>query len=303
MESKEVAMQAVGESAVLTASDVRAQVNLIQEVMASVMKDGSHYGTIPGCGDKKALFKPGAEKLMMTFKLAVEPIIEEVPTDDGLTFRVTCRITSQQTGVYLGSGVGECSTKEEKYHWRKAVCDEEFDATPENKRRVKWSKGYKNKPAYSTKQVQTNPADLANTVLKMAKKRALVDATLTVTAASDIFTQDIEDMDEVEDPVKKVKYTDTVETKGKPEKKKAAKGKADSTPAQGMTVQDTLEIELANYCGGDADKMYEVCKNLTLFTDKDGNERFVDYTTISTISDKWAGTALRKLRELPPLEG
>jgi hypothetical protein len=30
----------------------------------------------------------------------------------------------------------------------------------------------------------------------MAKKRAMVDATLTVTAASDIFTQDVEDMPE-----------------------------------------------------------------------------------------------------------
>jgi len=38
-----------------------------------------------------------------------------------------------------------------------------------------------------------NPADYYNTCLKMAKKRALVDATLTTTAASDIFTQDIED--------------------------------------------------------------------------------------------------------------
>jgi hypothetical protein len=36
-------------------------------------------------------------------------------------------------------------------------------------------------------------ADTYNTVLKMAKKRALVDATLTATAASDIFNQDLED--------------------------------------------------------------------------------------------------------------
>lgn len=42
-----------------------------------------------------------------------------------------------------------------------------------------------------------NPADYYNTVLKMAKKRAHVDAVLTATAASDIFTQDIEDMPEV----------------------------------------------------------------------------------------------------------
>ena len=38
-----------------------------------------------------------------------------------------------------------------------------------------------------------NPADYYNTVLKMAKKRAHVDAILTATAASDCFTQDVED--------------------------------------------------------------------------------------------------------------
>jgi hypothetical protein len=36
-------------------------------------------------------------------------------------------------------------------------------------------------------------ADTYNTVLKMAKKRAHVDAILTATAASDIFTQDIDE--------------------------------------------------------------------------------------------------------------
>jgi hypothetical protein len=41
-----------------------------------------------------------------------------------------------------------------------------------------------------------NPADYFNTVLKIAKKRAHVDAILTATAASDIFTQDAEDIRE-----------------------------------------------------------------------------------------------------------
>jgi hypothetical protein len=44
------------------------------------------------------------------------------------------------------------------------------------------------------KQEHDNPADFYNTCGKMAKKRALVDAVLTVTAASDIFTQDIEEL-------------------------------------------------------------------------------------------------------------
>ena len=41
-------------------------------------------------------------------------------------------------------------------------------------------------------------ADQYNTVLKMSNKRSLVAAVLNVTAASDIFTQDIEDMPHVE---------------------------------------------------------------------------------------------------------
>jgi hypothetical protein len=40
-----------------------------------------------------------------------------------------------------------------------------------------------------------NPWDFQNTILKMAAKRAKVAATLNATAASDIFTQDVEDMD------------------------------------------------------------------------------------------------------------
>ena len=44
---------------------------------------------------------------------------------------------------------------------------------------------------------------LANTVLKMARKRALVDAALTVGSLSDVFTQDLEDMEgiAIEEPV------------------------------------------------------------------------------------------------------
>lgn len=39
-----------------------------------------------------------------------------------------------------------------------------------------------------------NIADVFNTVLKMAKKRAFVDAIITATASNDLFTQDLEDI-------------------------------------------------------------------------------------------------------------
>lgn len=206
------------QTASLTAAEIRAQVNLIQQVMRAVMVDGTHYGKIPGCGDKPALFKPGAEKLLSTFKIAVEPIVEDLSTGDERRYRVSARCTSMSDGRFLGAGTGEASSTEEKYHWRRAVCKGEFDATPEDRRREKW-----NRDGSRVQQVRTAPADVANTVLKMAKKRAQVDATLTVTAASDCFAQDIEDLpEELRD--------DAPPPPIKPPKEKAAPPKAEAPP-------------------------------------------------------------------------
>ena len=176
----------------MTAIDIRAQVNRIQEVMRSVMQDGQHYGKIPGAGDKPTLLKAGAEKLIMTFRLAPETEVEPLFLEGGIGYRVKVKLLTFD-GRFVGSGVGECSSLEEKYKWRGAVCDEEYEETPVDQRRIKFSKKYGK--VEKIKQVRTNPHDQANTILKMAKKRALVDATLTTLGASDIFTQDIEDMD------------------------------------------------------------------------------------------------------------
>lgn len=179
----------------LTAKDIQANVNLIQEVMKQVMKPDVHYGVIPGCGDKPALFKAGAEKLAATFRLSVDPIVEDLSTPDEARYRVRVNLIASN-GSLVGSGIGECSSNETKYKWRAATCEGEFNETPENRRRNVWKRGWQNKPDYQIKQVRTEPADNANTVLKMAKKRGLVDVVLTSTAASDLFTQDIEDLPE-----------------------------------------------------------------------------------------------------------
>lgn len=176
----------------LTAADVRAQVNLLQDVMREVMIKDTHYGVIPGT-KQPSLYKAGAEKIMSTFRLAADPEVEQLGADGEIHYRVKVRILSA-SGLFLGAGIGECSSSEDKYAWRAALCDEEFDLTPENRRRIKFSK-WQGK-VEKKKQVRTHPADVGNTVLKMAKKRGLIDAVLTVTAASDLFTQDIEDLPE-----------------------------------------------------------------------------------------------------------
>jgi len=182
----------------LTAADVQAQVNLMQDVMRSTMIEGTHYGTIPGT-KTKSLYKPGAEKLMATFRLACDPEVEDLGANGEAHYRVKVKVYSAG-GALLGAGIGECSSQEDKYAWRAAICEEEFTLTPENRKRVKFAK-WQGK-VEKKQQIRTNPADVANTILKMAKKRGLVDAILTVTAASDIFTQDIEDLpEELQDQV------------------------------------------------------------------------------------------------------
>jgi len=176
-----------------TATDIKAHVQRIQQVMRAVMKDKTHFGVIPGT-PKPSLWKPGAEVLCATFHIAASYRVEDLSDSDCIRYRVTCVGTHQGTGVVLGEGMGECSTNEEKYKWRKAS-RREWDNTDESRRRTKY--GYSRQDGeYEIQQVRTECADLANTALKMACKRAQIAMTLNVTAASDIFTQDLEDMPE-----------------------------------------------------------------------------------------------------------
>lgn len=172
----------------MTAMGVVAQVRLVQEVMKAVMKKDTHYGTIPGC-QKPSLWKPGAEVLLVTFRIASESFVDDLSSQDESRYRVTRKGTAINSGLFVGSGIGECSSNEEKYKWRFAVCQAEYDNTPEDRRREKYKRD-----GTTIKQVRTNHADLANTILKMADKRAFVALALNATAASDCFVQDLEDL-------------------------------------------------------------------------------------------------------------
>jgi hypothetical protein len=177
----------------MAVAEIISHVAMVQEVMRAVMKKDVHYGIIPGT-DKPTLYKPGAEVLCMAFRIASSYDIQDLSTADTVRYRVTCVGTHQTSGTVLGAGMGEASSGEEKYKWRKAY-EPEFNDTPANLRRKKSGFNKQKKESYSTFQVRTEQADLANTVLKMANKRAHMAMVLSVTAASDCFSQDLEDMD------------------------------------------------------------------------------------------------------------
>ncbi|MBE7156901.1 MAG: hypothetical protein INR62_00440 [Rhodospirillales bacterium] len=204
-----------GSPAPLTVQQVLTHVALIQQIMSAAMKEGEHFGRIPGCGDKPTLLKPGAEKLCLLFRLAPAYDVEERQHERGhREYRVTTTLTSIVSGVLIGQGVGSCTTLENKYRFRAGAAEvtdrpvprvywETRQDDPAKAQELLGGKGFTVKKvdgqgwmvAKGGEKVETdNPADHYNTVLKMAKKRALVDAVLTTTAASDIFTQDLDEL-------------------------------------------------------------------------------------------------------------
>ena len=210
--TQEVTVTEAKETAPLTAQEIKSQVQLIQEVMQAVMQEGYHYGVIPGT-EKPTLLKPGAEKLTTTFRLA--PLLHVETRELGNAHReyqVRCTLVHIPTERVYGEGVGLCSTLESRYRYRNAdrTCPD-CGRTTIIKGKAEYGGGwlcFQRKGGCGAKFAEqdisivsqaagrvenTDLADIYNTVLKMAKKRALVDATLTATAASDIFTQDLED--------------------------------------------------------------------------------------------------------------
>lgn len=203
----------------LTVDEVVAHVKVIRDAVARVMEKGENkdYGIIPGT-DKPALFKAGAEKLCVLFRLA--PSFDTTEYFDGqhLTVKSKCTLTHINSGKVMGAGDAICSTKEKKYAKRR-----------DSNRRL----------------VDNNELpDLYNTVIKMADKRALVAAVLVVTAASSEFTQDRGDE---EKPVDHPDEKREPKADSKPEPKKEIEGKAEvkeapkATPKEPLVVADGLK--------------------------------------------------------------
>ena len=216
METKELEVRRVDLPMELTVDQVVDQVRKIQDVMSKAMKDGEHYGVIPGT-KKPTLLKPGAEKLCLLFRF--DPQYESTERYDGdhLTVKSKCTLFHITTGIRMGSGEGSCSTKESKYAYRNAAltCPECGKETI-IKGKAEFGGGWlcfkkrggcgEKFPDEHFEGVEVgkvpneNLADQYNTVLKMANKRSLVAAVLNVTAASDIFTQDLEEMPPIVKP-------------------------------------------------------------------------------------------------------
>lgn len=168
----------------LTVDDVVNQTRKIQEVMSRVMKKNTHYGVIPGC-DKPSLYKPGAEKLLLTFRLRPEFHTDLNAEDPNATIDWTRIVTDKKTGKKK-----EIQGTTKGYFEYKSLCT--LVHIISNEIFVQDASGSCNN--FEKRYRWANPNDIKNTVRKMSEKRSLVAAVLMALAVSDIFTQDIEDL-------------------------------------------------------------------------------------------------------------
>lgn len=190
-----------------------------QEFIAEYLVKDEDFGTIPGT-KKPSLYKPGADKLCELYGIAdtypldrirrVEDWSKEPPLFD---YEITCVLIDRRTQTVISEGMGSCNSWEDNYRWRdrKKVCPE-CNLETIIKGKAEYGGGwlcFQKKGGCGAKFQDGDPAiedqevgrvinesvpTLKNTILKMAKKRAKIDATLSATRSSGVFTQDLEDI-------------------------------------------------------------------------------------------------------------
>jgi hypothetical protein len=191
------------------ATELVERLSVIKEAQEKAMVRDVDYGVIPGT-DKPTLYKPGAEKLSVLFQLDVQLQNEKRWEGNHLTVISHATVFHAPTGTRLGYGEGVCTTRERKYAYRRQdrACPECGENTILESRKDPgwfcWRKkgGCGANFAVDDQRIVSQPEgeidnpdlpDLWNTCVKMAEKRARVDAVLAVTGASALFTQDVED--------------------------------------------------------------------------------------------------------------
>jgi hypothetical protein len=181
---------------VMTTQEAQAELRRLQEFVHGVMKPGVDFGVIPGAGTKPTLLKPGAEKLNEIYgyapELEVTQRVEEWgKTPPFLMYEVKVSLRNRH-GRIVAEGIGSCNSMEVKYRYRNEYSW--HNTKPAGDGWEQRTKKGENQTFWARRVINEETADIANTLLKMAKKRALIDATLSATRSSELFTQDVEDM-------------------------------------------------------------------------------------------------------------
>jgi hypothetical protein len=231
---------------------------IVRQYVRDHMVVGVDVGRIPGT-QKDTLLKPGAEKLVDLFRCTARFVISHKVEDwdRGLFhYEFKVEITSRDSGTVLAEGFGSANSKEGRYRWRNSArkcpsCGKDtiskskdewgggwYCATKRGGCGAKWAKGAAEIESQEIGHTENDDIfTLVNTILKMAKKRALVDASLALSRCSDIFEQDLEDLDD-----------DDIDGRGNKNKPRNGESKSDASLGNVLSAIDCAQTldELVN---------------------------------------------------------
>tara|TARA_R100000458_G_C8275591_1_gene250709 strand:+ start:661 stop:1503 length:843 start_codon:yes stop_codon:yes gene_type:complete len=175
----------------LTPELVKRQMGLVQSLLKDVLRDGVHFGTVPGV-DKPFLFQPGADKIHLMFNLMPRyEIVSKQETENLISYMVECSIIHRGTGNVFGTALACCNSREDKYRFKNIPEWKASESDKESAIEVIQKQGRNGN--FTMYKVEIDPWAIQETLIAMAQKRAKVSATRNCLAVSDLFNID-EDM-------------------------------------------------------------------------------------------------------------
>lgn len=152
----------------------KQSIALLQAMVRDLLIRGIDYGRIPGT-PADSLWDPGASQIIGAFNCfpGERRILKFEDTDTKISVCLEVPIVSRETGLVATTGVGAASTLETKYKYRWVDDPLQWGYDEDSMKTLK-TKLDKNKTVYRI----PNPehSELLNTIVKMASKRAEVDA-------------------------------------------------------------------------------------------------------------------------------
>jgi hypothetical protein len=163
---------------------------LLLEYVKEAMDPDRHFYRISE-SDKPALSQDGSRMLCGLYEVHAGETRFDEQYDAGGHYRVRATVTlmSNATGSPVAQGSGTCSTQESKYAYR-WVFDRDV---PRDLSKAELRKRQTRGGGWMYRIPNPDLADVYNTVLKMAEKRAHTAATLRLPYAAEVFAEAPED--------------------------------------------------------------------------------------------------------------
>lgn len=175
-----------------TIQETMQTIALLQGMVKDTLIRSIDYGRIPGT-PQDSLWDPGASQIISSFNCypGERRILKLDDTDEKIVVCIEVPIISRATQQVVGSGIGAASTLETKYKYRWVNKPQEYGYDEVAIKTFKTKLGKDDEGRKITLYRIPNPehSELLNTILKMASKRAEVDAAESLPGVASVLRQ------------------------------------------------------------------------------------------------------------------